>query len=80
MAAFRSRYFHAPLRVHAAFHLTLTLIVTLTLSLESLPTVFQDVTILVNNAGLALGLNSADATPMEDVSQVHAHNTHWVSS
>jgi len=35
-----------------------------------LPTVFQDVTILVNNAGLALGLNAADGTPMEHVSQM----------
>ena len=47
-------------------------ILALTLFLESLPSDFQDVTLLVNNAGLALGLNTADGSPMEEVTQVHA--------
>ena len=56
------------------------LILALTLSLESLPTDFQEVPILVNNAGLVLGVNTADGTPMEEVVQVHAQNTQWVLS
>ena len=55
-------------------------ILALTLFLESLPSDFQDVTLLVNNAGLVLGVNAADSTPMEDVSQVHAQDTQWVLS
>ena len=80
MAAFRSRSLHPPLRVHATTHLALTLILALTVSLGSLPAVFQDVTILVNNAGLAIGLNAADGTPMDDVTQVHTQDTQWVPS
>ncbi len=36
-----------------------------TTSLQSLPSEFADVTVLVNNAGLALGLNSADEADLD---------------
>merc|ERR1719174_3643594 len=39
-----------------------------------LPAEYRDVTLLVNNAGLALGLNEADDTPMADVQQMFNTN------
>ena len=43
---------------------------------SALPAEFQDVAVLVNNAGLALGVAAADANSMEDMDQVMRTNVH----
>lgn len=52
--------------VHAA-QLDIQNVQEITSLYQSLPTQFQNVSILVNNAGLALELKAADETPVEDM-------------